>query len=81
MWFVLFATANPEEYGDLLHILEHTRLPEGVKVHRKLKIFGKPDVVVVFEARDEQSAEEFVKQFGRVSDVRTHLAINVGGYE
>ncbi len=77
MWFVLFATANPEQYSDLLHILEHTRVPEGVKVHRKLKVFGKPDVVVVFEAENEKIAEEFVKQFGRVSDVRTHLAIDV----
>ncbi len=76
MWFVLFATANPEQYGDLLHVLKNCKTPEGIKVHHKLKVFGKPDVVIVFEATSEKAAEEFVKQFGRVSDVRTHLAIS-----
>ncbi len=75
MWFVLFATANPEQYGDLLHVVKNCKTPEGVRVHQKLKVFGKPDIVIVFEAKNENMAEEFVKQFGRVSDVRTHLAI------
>ena len=77
MWFVMFATANAEQYGDLLHLVEKCKVPEGVKIHRKLKVFGKPDVVIVFEATSEEVAAEFVKQFGRVSDARTHLAINV----
>ena len=75
MWFVLFATANPEQYGDLLHMVHKCKTPEGVRVHQKLKVFGKPDIVIVFEAKNESAAAEFVKQFGRVSDVRTHLAI------
>ncbi len=75
MWFVLFATANPEQYGDLMHVLKNHKTPKGVKVHRKLKVFGKPDVVIIFESDSEKGAAEFVKQFGRVSDVRTHLAI------
>ena len=77
MWFVMFATANPEQYGDLLHLVHRCKVPDGVTIHRKLKVFGKPDVVIVFEARDEVLAAEFVKQFGRVSDARTHLAIAV----
>ncbi len=77
MWFVMFATANPDEYGDLLHLIENMKTPKGIKIHQKFKIFGKPDVVITFEAEDEMVASEFIKQFGRVSDVRTHLAIKV----
>jgi len=75
MWFVMFATANPDEYGDLLHLIEHLKTPKGIKVYKRLKIFGKPDALILFEADSEESAAEFIKQFGRVSDVRTHLAI------
>ncbi len=77
MWFVMFATANPEQYSDLLLLLERCKVPQGITIHKKLKVFGKPDVVIVFEAKNEELAAEFVKQFGRVSDVRTHLAISV----
>ena len=75
MWFVMFATANAEQYGDLFHLVEKMKIPEGIRIHQVLEIFGKPDVVVVFEANNEKAASEFVKQFGRVSEVTTHLAI------
>jgi len=75
MWFVMFATANAEQYGDLFHIVGKMKIPEGIKIHQVLEIFGKPDVVIVFEAENEKTASEFINQFGRVSEVTTHLAI------
>lgn len=77
MLFVMFATAHSERYGDLFHLLRHARIPEGVKIREKLEIFGKPDVVVIFEANNEELASKFVEQFGKVSDVITHLALRV----
>ncbi len=78
MLFVMFATAHPERYADLFHILRHARIPEGVKIKEKLEIFGKPDIVVIFEAENELLASKFVEQFGKVGDVITHLAMRVG---
>ncbi len=75
MWFVMFATANAEQYGELFHLVDKMKVPEGIVIHDVLEIFGKPDVVIVFEAKNEKTAAEFVKQFGRVSEVTTHLAI------
>ncbi len=75
MWFVMFATANAEQYSDLFHLVDKMKVPEGIRIHAVLEIFGKPDVVIVFEAKNEKIAAEFVKQFGRVSEVTTHLAI------
>ncbi len=77
MLFVMFATAHPERYADLFHMLRKARIPEGVVVREKLEIFGKPDIVVIFEAKNEELASKFVEQFGRVGDVITHLAMRV----
>ncbi len=77
MIFVMFATANPERFADLFHLVRNMNVPEGIKVREKLEIFGKPDVVLVFEAPNEELASKFIEQFGRVSTVTTHLAIKV----
>ncbi len=77
MIFVMFATANPERFADLFHVVRNMKVPEGIKVREKLEIFGKPDVLIVFEAPNEEMAAKFVEQFGRVSTVTTHLALKV----
>ncbi len=77
MIFVMFATANPERFADLFRLLKNMKVPEGIKIREKLEIFGKPDVVVVFEAPNEELAASFIEQFGRVSTVTTHLAMRV----
>ncbi len=41
MLFVMFATAYPERYSDLFHLLKHMRIPEGVKIVKKLELFRK----------------------------------------
>ncbi len=77
MIFVMFATAAPEQFADLFHLLRNARVPEGIKIREGLEVFGKPDVVVVFESPNEELAAQFVEQFGRVSTVTTHLAMRV----
>ena len=77
MLFVMFATAHPERYGDLFHLLRNARVPEGVKIIEKLEIFGKPDMVVLFESENEELAVKFVEQFGKVGNVSTYLAMRV----
>ncbi len=77
MIFIMFATANPERFADLFHLLRNMNVPEGIKIREKLEIFGKPDVVLVFEAPNEELASNFIEQFGRVSTVTTHLAMRV----
>ena len=77
MMFVMFATANPERFADLFTLLKNMKIPEGIVIREKLEIFGKPDVVVVFEAPSEELAAKFIEQFGKVSTVTTHLAMRV----
>ena len=77
MMFVMFATANPERFADLFTLLKNMKIPEGIVIREKLEIFGKPDVVVVFEAPNEELAAKFIEQFGKVSTVTTHLAMRV----
>ncbi len=74
MLFVMFATAYPERYSDLFHLLKHMRIPEGVEIVKKLELFGKPDIVMLFEANNEHIAAKFVEQFGKVGNVSTYLA-------
>ena len=78
MLFVMFATANPERFSDLFTLLENMKIPQGIKVIERLEIFGKPDVVLIFEAPDEELASKFIQQFAKVSTVSTHLAKRVG---
>ncbi|AGB04959.1 hypothetical protein AciM339_1090 [Aciduliprofundum sp. MAR08-339] len=77
MIFVMFATAAPERFADLFHLVRNAKVPDGIKILEKLEVFGKPDVVVVFEAPNEELAAKFIEQFGRVSTVTTHLAMKV----
>ena len=77
MIFVMFATANPERFAYLFHLLRNMNVPEGIKIREKLEIFGKPDVVLVFEAFNKELASKFIEQFGMVSTVTTHLAMRV----
>ncbi len=77
MLFIMFATATAERYSDLYHVVKNMRIPEGIKIREKMDIFGKPDLVIVFDAKNEKIASEFVKQFGRVSEVSTHLAVDI----
>jgi uncharacterized protein with GYD domain len=78
MIFVMFATAHPERFADLFHVVRNMKVPEGIKIREKLEIFGKPDVIIIFEAPNEEMAAKFVEQFGKVSTVTTHLALKVG---
>jgi len=74
MKFVMMIEALPGKYAELVKLLKHCRMPKGVSIIDSLAIFGKPDVVIIFEAENEERAAEFAIQFGDCGDVKTLLA-------
>lgn len=48
-----------------------------VEVKSFLGMFGKPDAVIIFEAKDETTATHFVVQFGDAFVPKTSLAFPV----
>ncbi len=74
MLFVCWLSVLPDKYSDAIKCIKHPKIPEGVKIRECVGLFGNPDLLVIFEAKDEKVAAEFVLQFGRFADVTTSLA-------
>jgi len=77
MLFVSTIRAMPGKFDETVRLLKHSKVPDGVEIKEFLGLFGKPDAVVIFEAKSESLAAEFVSQFGSVAEVSTALAIPV----
>jgi uncharacterized protein with GYD domain len=78
MLFVSFLEIISGKVSEALDQLKHLRVPERIKVVQFLGLFGKPDVVLIFEAANEKEASEFVTQFGECFVAKTLLAFSIG---
>ena len=80
MLFMTMLDIIPGKAEDMFYLVKKTQPPEGIKVHQFLKLFGKPDFVIIYEASSENSAMDFILKFTSCSTTRTSLCNPVEGY-
>lgn len=81
MIFLTTLDIIPGKAEEMFYLVKKTKPPENVKVLQFLKLFGKPDFAIVFEAPTEEEAISFVLKFASCSTPRTSLCNPVEGYE
>jgi len=64
-------------YSQAIRLFKNAKIPKDVKIHEFLGMFGAYDCVVIFEAPNEETAAEFVVQFGDAADPLTMMAFPV----
>lgn len=81
MLFLTTLDIIPGKAEEMFYLIKKTKPPENIRVHQFLKLFGKPDFAIVFEAPSEEEAINFVLKFASCSTPRTSLCNPVEGYE
>jgi len=74
MMFVTLLKSLPGKYTEAIRLFKNPKVPEGIKIHEFLGLFGEFDCLIVFEGPNEEKAAEFVVQFGTLSDPKTLVA-------
>jgi len=78
MLFVTTLTTLPGKTRDALEIfLKYAKIPDVIKIKESLFLFGKPDLLLIFEAEKERDAADFIIQFQEVAKTQTSLAIPI----
>ncbi len=77
MIFCTTFNINPGSYKKCIRMFKSPILPEGIKIREFLWMFGVPDALIVFESPDEETAGEFVIQFGDLAEVKTSVVFPV----
>ena len=74
MLFVTLLEIPCEASTEATRKIKRPKIPEGITIKENLALFGKPDVIIVFEADNEEIASEFVVQFRDLTNSITLLA-------
>jgi uncharacterized protein with GYD domain len=74
MLFVTLLNIIPGKFQDAIKMLKNPPKLGDVQIKSRVGIFGKPDAIIIFEAKNEQTAADFVLQFGDVASTNTCLA-------
>lgn len=77
MLFVTALKALPGQYEEATRLCKHPKVPEDVEIKMFLGLFGKPDIIIIYEAPDASVAADFAVQFGRVAESSTALALPI----
>jgi hypothetical protein len=70
-------TALPGMHSELIKKSKNPDVPEGIEIVKFMGMFGKPDNFAIFEAKDEETCVDFLKQFLDVAEVQTFLAVTM----
>lgn len=80
MLFLTTLDMIPGKAEEMFYLIKKVQPPEGIKVHQFLKLFGKPDFAIVYEAPNEEIAIDFVLKYASCSTPKTSLCNPVEGY-
>jgi hypothetical protein len=80
MLFLTTLDIIPGKAEEMFFLVRKVKAPDNIKIHQFLKLFGKPDFAVVFEAPTEEEAVDFVVGFSGCSTPKTSLCKSVEGY-
>ena len=77
MLFVTSMNIIPGNYTKAVKLFKNPVKPEKVKILKFLGMFGIPDALLIFEAPDEETAGEFIIQFGDVAELKTAVGFPI----
>lgn len=77
MFFISLLDIIPGKVKEATDLAKNPKISQGVVVKEILGVFGKPDIIIVFEAPSERVAAEFVLQFSSVAITKTQLVFPI----
>ena len=77
MLFVTSMNIIPGNYTKAVKLFKNPEKPESITIHKFLWMFGIPDALIIFEAPNEETAGEFVLQFGEVAELKTAVGFPI----
>jgi uncharacterized protein with GYD domain len=77
MIFVTSMNIIPGNYTQAIKLFKNPVIPQNVKIQKFFWMFGIPDAILVFEAPNEETAGEFIIQFGDVAEVKTSVGFPI----
>ncbi|MBU1853925.1 MAG: GYD domain-containing protein [Candidatus Omnitrophica bacterium] len=77
MLFISSLEITTEKAKELMTRARNPEMIQGVVIKDILGVFGKPDIILIFEAPSERTAAEFVLQFTDCAITRTHLVFPI----
>lgn len=80
MLFMTSLDIIPGKAEEMIFLSKKIKTPEGIKIQKFLKLFGKPDFVIIYDAPDESTAMNFVLNFTACSVPKTSLCSPVDRY-
>jgi len=77
MLFISSLEITKEKAKELTDKARNPRMIQGVVIKNILGVFGKPDIMLIFEAPTERTAAEFVLQFTDCAITKTQLVFPI----
>ena len=77
MLFVSSMNIIPGNYKKAVKLFKNPIIPDGVKIKSFMWMFGIPDAIIVFSAPNEETAGEFILQFGEVAELKTSVGFPI----
>lgn len=77
MLFISTLEIIPGKTKELTEKAKNPKLMQGVVIKDILGVFGKPDIIMIFEAPAERTAAEFVMQFSDSAITKTQLVFPI----
>lgn len=74
MMFVTLIKVLPGKYLEAIKSLKQCKVPDGIEIKEFIGMFGKPDAIIIYDAKDEGTAADFAMQFGKCAEITTQLA-------
>ena len=77
MLFISTLEIIPGKTKELTDKAKNPNMMQGIVIKEILGVFGKPDIMLLFEAPSERTAAEFVLQFSDSATTRTQLVFPI----
>jgi uncharacterized protein with GYD domain len=77
MLFVTSMNIIPGNYKKAIKLFKNPDIPEGIDIKHFFGMFGIPDTLLIFEGPNEETASNFVLQFGEVAELKSAVAVPI----
>ena len=77
MLFITSMNIIPGQYTKAIKLFKNPNAPEKIIIKNFLWMFGIPDAIIIFEAPNEESAGDFIVQFGEVAELKTAVGFPI----
>lgn len=77
MLFISSLEVIPGRAKELTDKAKNPKMNQGIVIKDILGVFGKPDIVLIFQAPSERTAAEFVLQFSNHAITKTQLVFPI----